>query len=53
MRLERVNELRTLAMLLRQGEAPNRALGRLASRSSAWRTAAEAAERGAPLATAL
>lgn len=53
MKLELVSELRTLALLLRQGEAPSRALGRLASRSTAWRPAAEAAERGAALAAAL
>lgn len=53
MKLERVSELRTLAMLLRQGEAASRALQRLAARSPAWRAAADRAEQGGSLAAAL
>lgn len=49
MTLSRVNELRTLAMLLRQGEAPGRAVGRLASRAPAWRAVGEQLDRGAAL----
>jgi len=48
-----VYELRTLAMLLRQGEVPARAVQRLATRSAAWRTAAAQLERGSSLAEAL